>query len=56
MAGTGNQPPAPSARPLRPASPRPQPVAPQRKPPQVLMIKKDEPQPAEPSEAAAPNA
>ena len=56
MAGTGNQPPAPSARPLRPATPRPQPVAPQRKPPQVLMIKKDEPQPAEPSEAAAPNA
>ena len=54
MAGTGNQPPAPSARPQPPASPRPQPVAPLRKPPQVLMIKKDQPQDPEPAEAGAP--
>ena len=54
MAGTGNQPPAPSARPQPPASPRPQPVAPLRKPPQVLMIKKDQPQDPEPADAGAP--
>ena len=56
MAGTGNQPPAPSARPQPPASPRPQPVAPLRKPPQVLMIKKDQPQDPEPAEAGTPAA
>ncbi len=54
MAGTGSQPPSSaSSRPLPPgAAARPQPVAPLRKPPQVLMIRKDEPTPAAPAEAA----
>ncbi|WP_043369496.1 S1 RNA-binding domain-containing protein [Cyanobium sp. PCC 7001] len=44
MAGSGNQPPAPSTRPNPPGTPRPPAGPPQRKPPQVLMIKKDEPE------------
>jgi len=66
MAGTGSQPPSSSSRPVppgpaRPVPARPQPLAPLRKPPQVLMIRKDEPAPpqpstAEPAVAAAPQA
>jgi len=55
MAGTGSQPPSSaSSRPVPPGAARPQPVAPLRKPPQVLMIRKDEPTPAPPAEAAEP--
>ena len=57
MAGTGKQQPASSARPLPPGAPRPQAAPPERKPPQVLMIKRDEPEPvaaADPAAAVAP--
>ena len=53
MAGTGNQQPAPSARPVPPGAPRPLPATAPRKPPQVLMLKKDEPLPAAPEPTAA---
>jgi len=46
MAGSGKQPPPSSARPVPQGSPRPQATAPVRRPPQVLMIRKDDPQPA----------
>jgi small subunit ribosomal protein S1 len=63
MAGSGNQqPPVPapqsgaaaSPRPVPPLAGRPRPAAPVRKPPQVLMIKKDQPEPAPAPEAATP--
>ena len=63
MAGPGNQqPPAPAPqsggaaapRPVPPMASRPKPAAPVRKPPQVLMIKKDEPEPASAPMAAVP--
>ena len=55
MAGTGSQPPSSaSSRPVPPGAARPQPIAPLRKPPQVLMIRKDEPSPAAPSDSAEP--
>jgi small subunit ribosomal protein S1 len=53
MAGTGNQQPAPSARPVPPGAPRPLPATAPRKPPQVLMLKKDEPLPATTDPTAA---
>ncbi|MCP9774776.1 S1 RNA-binding domain-containing protein [Cyanobium sp. WAJ14-Wanaka] len=57
MPGTGNQQSASSARPVPPGAQRPQQPqlqAPLRKPPQVLMLKKDEPQPEALEQETAP--